>query len=76
MEKMNRPVAGVIKEYKRLMEDAGFLDVVEVVHKWPTNQWPKDPDMKELGMWNLENLLQGLQGGYYSSFNSGTWLDC
>jgi hypothetical protein len=28
---------------------AGFENVVEVVWKWPTNRWPKDRKMKELG---------------------------
>ena len=61
MEIMNRPAKGLVEGYKKMMEDAGFVDVVEVVHKWPTNRWPKDPEMKELGMWNMENFLDGLQ---------------
>lgn len=44
------------------------MDVVEVVRKWPTNQWPKDPEMKELGVWNMENFLQGLQAGTMTPF--------
>lgn len=59
-EKMGRP-ANVAKNYKRLMEEAGFVDVVEVIHKWPTNTWPKDPEYKEIGAWQLTNNLQGLQ---------------
>lgn len=35
--------------YKEQMEAAGFENVVEVVYKWPTNQWPKDPKTKEMG---------------------------
>ena len=58
---MKRPL-NVARKYKQLMEDAGFVDVVEVVHKWPTNSWPKDPEYKEIGAWQLENNLQGLQG--------------
>lgn len=39
--------------YKQQMEAAGFVDVKEVVYKWPTNKWPKDSKMKELGMWQV-----------------------
>jgi hypothetical protein len=35
--------------YKEQMTAAGFENVVEVVYKWPTNQWPKDRKMKEMG---------------------------
>ncbi|KAF1815269.1 S-adenosyl-L-methionine-dependent methyltransferase [Eremomyces bilateralis CBS 781.70] len=44
------------------MEDAGFVDVVEVVKKWPQNPWAKDPEMKELGLWNMANMLEGIHG--------------
>ena len=49
-------------QYKKWMEDAGFINVVETMHKWPQNTWPKDPKHKELGLWTMQNLLQGLQG--------------
>ena len=44
------------------------MDVVEVVRKWPINRWPKDPELKELGMWNMENFLQGLQASVMAPF--------
>ena len=65
--KMGRSAA-IVKAYKQLMEEAGFVDVVEVVHKWPTNTWPKDPEYKELGAWTLTNDLQGLQGWTMAPF--------
>lgn len=68
MEKLNRPVRGMVEGYKKMMEDAGFVDVVDVVHKWPTNTWPKDPEKKEIGMWNMENFLQGLQAATLAPF--------
>ncbi|KAF5241800.1 hypothetical protein FANTH_9016 [Fusarium anthophilum] len=37
------------KFYKQQMIDAGFVNVTEVVYKWPTNRWPADPSYKELG---------------------------
>ncbi len=34
---------------KRLVEEAGFVDVVEVIYKWPLNRWPANKEMKEIG---------------------------
>ena len=50
---------------KKVMEEVGFVDVVEVVYKWPINLWPADKKMKEIGMWpsipdriDMANLLK------------------
>ena len=59
--KFGRP-CHITREYKKLMEEAGFVDVVEVVHKWPINDWPKDPKHKELGTWQYHNVMEGMQG--------------
>lgn len=48
--------------YKERMEKAGFVDVVEVIQKWPQNSWAKNPELKEIGMWTMVNMLQGLHG--------------
>ncbi|KIW00641.1 uncharacterized protein PV09_07834 [Verruconis gallopava] len=48
--------------YKALMEEAGYVDVTEVQFVWPQNPWPKDKKLKELGRWNLVNMLDGLEG--------------
>lgn len=48
--------------YKLLMEEAGYVDVKEVQYVWPQNPWPKDRKLKELGRWNLVNMLDGLEG--------------
>jgi hypothetical protein len=41
------------KKYKVQLEEAGFVDVVEKVYKWPMNGWPKDARLKEMGLWNV-----------------------
>ena len=38
------------KSYKAEMERVGFTDVVQTIHIWPMNRWPKDKKYKELGM--------------------------
>ncbi|CAG8957255.1 hypothetical protein HYFRA_00010677 [Hymenoscyphus fraxineus] len=50
------------KNYKKQLEDAGFMNVVEIRYKWPMNRWPKDKDLKELGAWMHENFSTGLSG--------------
>ncbi|KAF4773604.1 hypothetical protein HER10_EVM0002323 [Colletotrichum scovillei] len=47
---------------KDLMADAGFVDINVKVFKWPSNPWPRDRKHKELGYWNLDNSVAGLEG--------------
>ena len=49
-------------KYAEWMRDAGFVNVQEVIYKWPSNTWPKDKKHKTLGLWNLANLLDGVEG--------------
>ncbi|KNB16444.1 hypothetical protein FOXG_14305 [Fusarium oxysporum f. sp. lycopersici 4287] len=50
------------KRYKQQLADAGFVDIVETMYKWPSNGWPRDPKFKEMGLWNYENLGNGASG--------------
>lgn len=34
---------------KQNLIDAGFVNVRQVVYKWPLNPWPKSPKFKEIG---------------------------
>ncbi|KAL4915705.1 S-adenosyl-L-methionine-dependent methyltransferase [Aspergillus aurantiobrunneus] len=49
-------------QYKKLMSNTGFENVVEVKYKWPQNTWPKDKYLKTIGQWNMVNTLDGLHG--------------
>ncbi|KAE9374659.1 S-adenosyl-L-methionine-dependent methyltransferase [Stipitochalara longipes BDJ] len=49
-------------KYAEWMREAGFVNVQEVIYKWPSNPWPKDKKHKTLGLWNLANLLDGVEG--------------
>lgn len=60
-EKLKRPV-NAAEQYKKWMEDVGFVDIREVVHKWPQNTWAKNPRQKEIGLWTMMNMLDGLHG--------------
>jgi hypothetical protein len=48
--------------YKEQLKDAGFENIREVVYKWPMNSWPRDPKYKTLGVWSMQNMLDGVQG--------------
>ncbi|TXB96617.1 hypothetical protein FocTR4_00011352 [Fusarium oxysporum f. sp. cubense] len=51
------------KKNKDILRDAGFVDIVEAVFKWPTNRWPLDKRYKEIGEWNNLNMdsFKGLE---------------
>lgn len=67
-EAIERPVV-VGKYLKAVYEEAGFVDIQEKVFKVPTNGWPKDERLKELGkMWEM-NFMQGLSGFSFGMFN-------
>ncbi|KAL4862610.1 hypothetical protein BDV12DRAFT_178584 [Aspergillus spectabilis] len=48
------------QEYKTLLEEAGFVDVRLKIVKRPSNVWPKEKEMKRLGLYTLTNHLNGL----------------
>jgi len=43
-------------------EAAGFVDIQEKVFKLPTNDWPTEKHLKNLGKMSEENWLAGLSG--------------
>ncbi|OQV09648.1 Methyltransferase domain-containing protein [Cladophialophora immunda] len=47
---------------KRLMEEAGFVDVQEHILKLPVGSWPKDQRLKEVGLFETVNMTEGIQG--------------
>lgn len=49
------------RQHKAMLEAAGFVDVVEEVYKWPSNTWPRNRGMKEIGMWNVRIVFLAFQ---------------
>jgi hypothetical protein len=47
---------------KQLIEQAGFIHLVERKYKLPVGDWVKDKKWKEIERWNLLFLLEGLDG--------------
>ncbi|KAK5108218.1 hypothetical protein LTR62_008674 [Meristemomyces frigidus] len=60
---LGRPMGSDASEnYETWMRAAGFVDIEQRMFMWPSNSWPRDPYMKELGRWNQVNILEGLEG--------------
>ncbi|POR38686.1 Methyltransferase [Tolypocladium paradoxum] len=49
-------------QYKAKLLESGFVNVEEHYYKWPIGRWPRDPKMKQLGIWSLSNTLNVLVG--------------
>ena len=47
-EKMGSSL-GMASTHKQRLIDAGFVNVVQKVYKWPINDWPRDETYKEIG---------------------------
>lgn len=47
--KVGRSISAAVN-FKKQLEEAGFINVIETRYKWPTNTWPKNKKYKQLGM--------------------------
>ena len=45
---------------KEMIIQAGFVDVVEELYKWPMGEWPVDQWLKDIGRWNALHWVEGL----------------
>jgi len=52
----------VAQKFKKLIEDAGFVDVQERVFDLPMGDWPRDPRMKEIGIFERYQMTEGIHG--------------
>ncbi|KAK1534136.1 methyltransferase domain-containing protein [Colletotrichum costaricense] len=64
---MGRPV-NVAASFKQMLEGAGFVDVEEKKAIWPYNPWPKDPKLKELGLWAQASAGSGIEAASMALF--------
>lgn len=52
----------IARQSKKLIEEAGFVDVVEKKYKMPVGAWMADKRWEELGRWSLLFMDTGLEG--------------
>jgi hypothetical protein len=60
--KAGRPMDQTGDSFKQWMEEAGFENIEIKIFAWPSNVWPKNKSLKEIGRWNEINLIQGVEG--------------
>jgi len=44
------------------MEDVGFINVSQREYKVPNGPWARDTRMKDIGKYNLLNMLEAIEG--------------
>lgn len=60
--------------YKQYLEEAGFVDVVQEKFIWPTNRWPKDKKLKEIGSCSFSSPKMALiESRYVATRESWRW---
>lgn len=52
----------VAQKFKAMMENAGFKDVTEKVFDLPLGDWPEDRRLKEVGMFQRFQMVEGIHG--------------
>ena len=61
-QKMGRSLRASGDTFKKQMEAAGFVNVEVREFKLPIGPWPKDPKLKEVGLFQLAAMLEGIDG--------------
>lgn len=67
---LKRPI-DIGPKVREMMHDAGFINIVEKVYKWPINSWPEDPWKKKLGYYTYSDLELGVEGLSMKFFTAG-----
>ncbi|GKT63608.1 methyltransferase domain-containing protein [Colletotrichum tofieldiae] len=65
---LGRPFVNCDRYLPSLLKEAGFVDVSVNKFKWPINPWPKDPHFRELGVWQYENFVEGIEAWTMAPF--------
>ena len=48
--------------YRQWIEETGFVDLQQHIHRYAINPWPKDKKMKRVGLWEQAVFTEGLEG--------------
>jgi hypothetical protein len=63
---------------KGYIEGAGFEKVTEKVtekeFKWPIDPWSEDPQLKQIGLWNLLQNEEGIEGWSTALLTRVMWV--
>lgn len=59
--------------FKEWITAAGFEGVTETLSMIPTSPWPKEERLRQIGLWERENLVMGLEGISTRIFSRYGW---
>jgi hypothetical protein len=62
-----------VPNYKRWMEELGFVDVVEKDFYWPTSRWAEGEYYKKVGGLYSKNMCNGIEGMSLKVIGSLGW---
>ena len=68
---MGRPFGTEPSNYKKYMEEVGFVDVQVEIRRWPFGPWMKERRMKDLGLWARANAIDALQAAAMAVLTRG-----
>ncbi|TEA17987.1 putative methyltransferase tdiE [Colletotrichum sidae] len=60
VQKMGRSIEAP-SHFKRMLQDAGFVDVVEIKEVWPLSPWTRDRELFYRGDWVRDTSLKGIE---------------
>ncbi|KAK2739339.1 methyltransferase domain-containing protein [Colletotrichum kahawae] len=60
VQKMGRSIEAP-SQFKRMLQEAGFVDVVEVKEVWPVSPWTRDRKLYYRGDWVREACMAGIE---------------
>ncbi|KAJ0305487.1 hypothetical protein COL5a_007273 [Colletotrichum fioriniae] len=60
-DKIGRPIT-IASKLDKMLEEAGFVDVVVTKQVMPASPWAKDEKLNALGVWTSASLLPGIEG--------------
>jgi len=52
----------LVKNYAKLMREAGFVDMQEQTFFLPCGDWTGDPSHAKIGSWQMLNFMNGIEG--------------
>lgn len=70
-QQMGRPFGTEPPNYKKYMEEVGFVDVQVEIRRWPFGPWMKERKMKDLGLWARANAIDALQAAAMAVLTRG-----
>jgi hypothetical protein len=53
---------------KKMMTDAGFVNIEVKSWKWPMSPWPEEPRLQEAGAFAMLSMMEDLEGMSLASF--------